>query len=473
MPLLIVGGGLGALSAVVGNARYTEPTSDSDITLLDNPTSTYGKPTVVEAPAPVSAPKSKFAPKPVYEFPDTQTIDLTPKQSEQSDNTQMAGNNMSAPTTARRPIKKKSVVKRKTNKAPTTIVEAPISIGNTVRGFQSKVTISGNNALVRGRDFCFTPIGSGSVQTWTLVGGAPLAPAAFVDSTLRQYLQMYNKFRFRNITAHYITSSPTSANGDVMFYYGKNRESVFLNQTSGNLLPFVISDPNTVIGPQWLNHSATFTCSDDWMSTDYGMDDAIGQYADGEIFLLSKTSTTDSPGYVLFDYLIEFKEKSVIPRLLTLPVTKALYTQVGLNINQNTTNLVAWGATATAPALTISGTATALPTGAADGDIYKIIIDRTNSTLSANAITAIANSITFPTNSPLTSGQAIIMNDGTTLYALFSGNGNFTFYPNVTSAYSGIRPLLATASLAIGVSTLQVWMSYVGTVGTANVQPNF
>jgi len=460
---LLIGGGLGALSAVAANNQYYQPTSDSDISLVPNPvlppdvTKTQPSlPQILQRPSPGSSIK----PKAVVEIPIIQ---------EMVSNNNKAGMGQGSRLAPRRAVRVKPRVR--IARRPTVVTSAPVSIGNTIRGFASAVTMSADGAMVRGRDFCFTPIGTGSVQTWTMVGGAPLTPAAFVDSTLRQYLQMFNKFRFKSITAHYITSSPTSANGDVMFYYAKNRESVFLNQTSGNLLPFVISDPNTVIGPQWQNHSATFKCDDDWKSCDYGMDDDVGGYAAGEVFLLSKTSTTDSPGYVLFDYLIEFKEKSIIPRLLSLPITKALYSNVALNVNQATSITNAWGATVSG-VLNLSGTASSLPTGASDGDLYKVIIDRTNSVAGGNA-TNVFTSITFPASSSLTSGQTIIMQDGTTLYALYSGNQNFTFYPSAAAAYAGNRPLLGSAASTVTGTTLQTWMSYVGSVGGIATQPNF
>jgi len=353
---------------------------------------------------------------------------------------------------------------------PSAVTLAPASIGNTISGVVSQTLQTRTGVCVSGRDFCFQPIGSGTVQTWTLIGGAPLAPAVFVDSTLRQYQQIYNRFRFLSFTAHYITSSPTSSNGDVMFYYGKNRDSVFLNQTSGNLLPFVISDPNTKIGPQWQNMSASFSVSGNWKSTDYGMESDISNYCDGELFLLSKTSTTDSPGYVMFDYIVEFSELSTIPRLLALPVSKGLWFQLGLNINQAAVVDVVWGASIGGSG-NISGSLSAVPPNSNAGDIFKVIIDRTNSTFGANSA-AITNSLIESTS--LQTSTPIVMSDGMTLYGVYaSGNQIWTFYPSAAAAYSGNRPLSASATLVVAGSTLQVWVSYVGTVGAAGITPNF
>lgn len=352
---------------------------------------------------------------------------------------------------------------------PSSVTMAPISIGNTVSGMQSQIVNTKTGVMVYGRDFCFSPIGTNLISNWTLVGGAPLTPAAFVDSCLRQFQQMYNKFRFRAFRAHYITSSPTSSSGDIMFYYGKNRESVFLNQTSSNLLPFVISDPNTKIGPQWQNLSCDFSVTGDWKSTDYGMDTDIGEYADGELFLLSKTNTVDAPGYVMFDYVVEFAEMSTIPRLLTLPITKALWNQLGLNINQTTVTDATWNASI-GGTTNLSGTPSALPTGTVAGDIFKVIIDRTNSTAGPNSVNVFTSLIQ---GSPGQSSTSIIMSDGMTVYATYAGNQIWVFYPNAASAKAATHPLTASGAGIITASVLQIWVSYIGSNAAAAITPNF
>ncbi len=179
----------------------------------------------------------------------------------------MASNDSNVAKKKRKPKEKTSA----SNFGPvSSITTAPVAIGNSVRGATKSIMKTTNGVRVRGRDFMFSPIGTGTIVTWTLCGGTPLTPAAFADSVIANYQRMYMKFRFHSVVVHYITSSPTSANGDVMFYYSKDRSSVFLNQTSNQLLPFVFTDQNTVLGPQWTNHSAKFLVSGGWKLTDYG-----------------------------------------------------------------------------------------------------------------------------------------------------------------------------------------------------------
>lgn len=356
--------------------------------------------------------------------------------------------------------------------AISTIDTAPVAIGNSIKGAASQVVQVKNGVIVRSRDFMFPAIGSGSVTTWTLVGGSPLSPAVFTDSTLRNYMQMYQKFRWRRLIVHYITSSSTSSTGDVMFYHNKNRESVFLNQTSTQLLPFVLNDDDTVIGPQWTNHSAQLHVQGEWKSTDYGMTSELEQYADGDLFLLSKTSTTDSPGYVLFDYEVEFAELQISPRLLSLPLARAQWTNLSIATQ---TGAVSPGTTIlfTATGTNIAGVSGAIPSGLANGDVYKVIIDVTNTSVTWAFSAGSINVNTFMRVPTSNSGYTpFTVQDGTTLYCVYNG-ANFIFYANPEAAYVEQNPIAFNASATITTFGLMAWMSLIGTVNSVNINPNY
>lgn len=346
------------------------------------------------------------------------------------------------------------------------ITTAPVAIGNSVKGSQTQIVNTVNGCLVRGRDFMFTPIGTGSITTWTMVGGTPLAPVAFGDSSIRQYMQMYQRYRWRRCVVYYITSSPTSSTGDVMFYYGKNRDSVYLNQTSSFLLPFVLSDSSTVIGPQWTNHVADINVTGTWKSTDYGMEAALNSYADGEVFLLSKTTTTDSPGYVLFDYEVEFADLQITPRLLGLPLPRAQYSNIALQLGGAKTqgNPATFN---TQVGVTLNGTTSSLPSGWVIGDIYKVIVDNTNSTYTVGTA---ANLLQLPTAAGST--QPLTLTDGTTLYGVIDQTNDIVLFANPDAAYAAASPLQFGASLTYNV-TIQIWISLVGSISNLNLKPNF
>jgi len=349
-----------------------------------------------------------------------------------------------------------------------TINSAPVAIGNSIRGTQSLVRPIANGVRVVGRDFMFTPIGTvSSVTGWCMSGGTPLSPAAFGDSIMRQYMQMYQKFRWKNLVVHYITSSATSTSGDVMFYRAKNRDSVFVNQTSSSLLPFVISDPQTVIGPQWTNHSAAIQVTGTWKSTDYGMNSDINEFADGELFLLTKTSSTESPGYVLFDYEVEFAEMQISPRLLSLPLPRCQYSNAVLT----TTSAKTQGTEADfllTSGTNLSGTTSAVPTGWSQGDVYKIVFDATNSTFTVGTV---ANVLQINVNAATT--ESLSITDGLTLYAVAAtSGGTISLYTSAAAAYACANPLQYGASLTFNFQ-IQCWFSLIGCINNVGLKPNF
>jgi hypothetical protein len=368
--------------------------------------------------------------------------------------------------------------KSRTRKSPmamgpvASISTAPVAIGNSIRGAALSSVRSRNSARIVGRDFCFTPIATASTITnWCMVGGTPLTPAAFVDSKIRSYLQLYQKFRWIRCAVHYITSSPTSSTGDVMFYHAKIRNSVFLNQTSNLLLPFVMSDPDTVLGPQWTNHSALLTVDGDWKSTDYGMDANPNDYAEGEVYLLSKTSTTDSPGYVLMDYEIEFAEEQVNPRLLTLPISRIQWSQ--LNVGRTSFSMTKGNQfLALTTGNNLGGTASVIPTGCVLGDIYKVILDVTNS--SPSAWTGVDATNVLQLVAGPTTTNTVTLTDGFTCYAVYGGaSTGFQFYPSIDAAFVSGTGYFQYGITVTAVFNLQIWLSYVGQIGTNNFISNY
>lgn len=376
------------------------------------------------------------------------------------------------PTNVKRQRKKarkaKALVASGTFGPVSSITTAPVAIGNSVKGSSKKLTRTANGVRIRGRDFMFAPIGTGSVVTWTACGGSPLTPAAFADSVIANYQRMYMKFKFHSFVAHYITSSPTSANGDVLFYYSKDRTSVFLNQTSSQLLPFVLTDENTVLGPQWTNHSANFKVTGDWKLTDYGMHDGVEEYADGELFLLSKTTTTDSPGYVIFDYDIEFAQESFQPRLLTFPIPRIQWNQLNVGlvttaVTKDSTNVVV-GLIGN----NISGAASAFPTGFTMGDIYKVIVDVTNSTPGSWVNCTPSNLYDYENFS----SNPLNIQDGSTIYAVANDATHLQFYASPTGAFATNEFFRYGVSATITYN-LQIWISYIGCIAANANNPDY
>nr|UHS71974.1 MAG: hypothetical protein 3 [Luteoviridae sp.] len=334
--------------------------------------------------------------------------------------------------------KTKAAVKRNTARAisrpgsfgpVSQINTAPVSVGNSVRGSKPRITQTTNGARVVGRDFAFALASSDAdITHWELIGGMPITPCALPSSVLRNYCQMFQKFKVHKIVVHYITSSPTSQAGDIMFYYERDPNAPMCDYTSSNFLPFVLSDPNTVIGPQWTNHSMLITPIADWKSTLFGNQIDLSEQVAGSLFLFSKTNSANSPGYILIDYDISFKELSVNPRAGSLPVARAQNTMICLTAPTSLT--AGSGASFTVETgKTISDTVSAGPTGWENGDVYKAVLQVTSST-KVNA--AWSGTGTTPTTANLLryrDDTTISLDDGFTVYFAVDAG---TWYPYAT-----------------------------------------
>jgi hypothetical protein len=331
---------------------------------------------------------------------------------------------------------------------------APVSVGNSVRGSRPRVTQTTNGARVVGRDFAFALSSSAATITnFELIGGMPITPCALPSSVLRNYCQMFQKFKVNKVVVHYITSSPTSQAGDILFYYERDAFSPMPDYTNSSFLPFVLSDSNTVIGPQWTNHSMLVQPTSDWKTTLYGGQTDLNEDKTGSIFMFSKTNAANSPGYVLIDYDISFKELAVNPRAGVLPVARAQSNFITLT---NTTNMTLGGTNAwtVATGKTIANTTSAFPTGTQDGDVFKVVLQITAST-QVNAAWSGTPAPTVSTLLRYADDRAITLDDGFTCYGLvLNGATTIQLYNTLEGAVTTSRHLewgVASTTVAINV----------------------
>ena len=371
--------------------------------------------------------------------------------------------------------------------AVSTINTAPVAIGNSMRGARAQVIRSSNDTVrLVGRDFAQTAYNSGSSTNWLLVAGFPLTPNCFVSSTLRNYCQMYNKFKFNRVRIHYITSSPTSSNGDVLFQVNANRTDPIPNWTGTNFLPYALSKPETIIGPQWTNHTMDIVPKGPFRNLDLGQNLDTDYQAQGEVFLYSKTSSTDSPGYLLIDYDITFAEMSINPKQGLLPNPLLLYQPV--QFTWSTAGLTANSTVMTAsvgtrgPGNTLI-TALTSASSFRSGDIYKFVVDVTNSNFSAMTVSAGAapTAATFFDETLNSVNTAISMADGFTCYVLVENSTSVCFYGTLAQAQTSSQRFLSgftgtpnTYAEASGVPNAGIWLmgfvSYVTTVNPNSLQ---
>lgn len=351
-----------------------------------------------------------------------------------------------------------------------TIDTAPVSIGNSIRGSSPVITSTSEGTRVQGRDFLLTvDIINNNSGTWTLAGGAPLTPSCMSTSILKQYSNTYAEYKVHGFAFHYITSATTSTPGSIMMYVGKDRAAPGVNTSSANLLPYVLSDQSTVITPVWQNASAMYVPVPMWRSTGLGNDEGLHEQACGELFVLDKSVSANTPGYILMDYDITFRVMQVNIKALTFPVTRMKYTQMSLShAGSNTVANNTTAQMAVTGVLLDGSTATANPSGFQLGDVYKCIMNLTNSTLAtftpANLFSLGLGDSQF---------SALTIADGFTCFAAIQSASTWKLFPTYEDAITNSNPLFFGLSATSPTIQTYWYASLVGTMGSSLMQANY
>jgi hypothetical protein len=360
------------------------------------------------------------------------------------------------------------------------VAAAPVSIGNTLRSVGLSITRTDDGVIAVGRDF--VQMVGGSIATftnWTFQGGMALTPMALNASALRGYFQSHQQYRFRNVCAHYITSSPTSLSGDVIVMYHANHGGPKVNHTSNNFMAYALSTADAVLGPQWTNHSVQIKPKGNWLGTDVLNAEDVEHQADGEILIYTKNTTNgvaaDSPGYFLIDYEVEFKSLMTNSRISTIPSSVFKWFPTGLFIS------LVLGAgdpirMDVANATTYTATTGIVPPNTASGTIFQIVLDFQLATYAG--ITAANLSTMFAINQARNAAGAVTgsmvypVDTGTTLYGVYRGTTLFDLYPNYPAVFSG-SSLVATNALGAGNSVgAAAIMCAVGSINNVFLQAN-
>jgi len=180
----------------------------------------------------------------------------------------------------------------------------------------------------------------------------------------------------------------------------------------------------------------------DWKSTCPLSCSDIDEESSGVVYLYSKTNSANSPGYVLIDYDISFREISVNPKAGLLPITRcqmAYLTLGGTSVSATSGSTTVVG---TVQGTNIDGTSSALPTGAIAGDIYQAFLFPTNSVVTGTnaAWTNVTTSTLFRNANGLT-GTGLTVDDGVTLFLLMLTTTTFQFYTTLENALTNTNAL--------------------------------
>lgn len=342
---------------------------------------------------------------------------------------------------------------------------APVTIGNTVRSAKQQVLPTRNGVRVLGRDFVMAVGGTSTLYSnWTFQCGLGLSPICLNATGLRGYFQTYERFRWNHVNVHYITSSPTSATGDVLIMYHSNHGGPKVDHTSNNFMSYALSTDSALLGPQWTNHSVQVLSGErDWFDTDVLSVEDVMHQADGEILVYTRNTTNvsspDQPGYLLIDYDVTFERRMLNPRVQSLPSSlfkfQPLTFHVVAVVTAGQTVSFDMGSTGT-----YTGNTVALPNGIAVGDVFQIVFDLQQAT---------ATGVTFATGFSvnIANGTPMVypITTGTTLYAVCGsavGSGAFSLHANYDAAMTGqamiwssnSSPVLATPIVACCVGSV-------------------
>lgn len=321
-----------------------------------------------------------------------------------------------------------------------------------------------------------------AITDWVMVGGCPLIPHAFVASIMRSYASIYAEFVVHGLTFHYVTASPTNAVGDVMFYVNKDRGAALLDTTNTNFMSVVLSDPHTVLGPLWHNHSATYRPVFKTYPTSILNGEDIRTQGPGELFMYMKTSagsTLGSAGYVLVDFDISFLTLQVNPRELSFPLTRLKYNQYGINFP--TGGIVAgtaWNA-ATNGART-DGTTSYIYSDSAtkQGDVFKVVLMPDYGQYN-NISAATLTRATMKAGGAAFTNVSVNLDDGYTVYAVLYAppsdgvTAGVLFYPSYDAAMAQSVDCLEYAQTGTVTYNIPAWWSLVGNVNPALYQSNY
>lgn len=375
--------------------------------------------------------------------------------------------------------KMKQVVRQPVRKAPAaaspfgpvaTIDTAPVSMGNTIQGCSPIIVPTRDGIRVKGRDYLLTlDVINNASATWTVCGACPITPSCLAASVLKSYNNMYGEYMVHGCAFHFITSSPTSSTGSMLLHVAKDRAGPGLITSSTNMLPFVLSDENSVLTPVWKNASALYFPAPVWRTTGLGNDEDLRGQAPGELFVVTNANSANRPGYVIMDYDISFREHQVNIKSLTFPMSRMKYTQVALSrdafasVALTTVILAQWNIKVLLDGVTQS----AAPTGTIIGDVYKCIMNATNAGFTSMTVANFMSA--FVGNGTYTS---LLLTDGFVLYAVQYDNNTCTLHPTYEEALAGANPLrhnvTGTCSFYI-----PAYISYVGSVGNTTLQANY
>nr|WRQ65678.1 structural protein [Tolivirales sp.] len=304
------------------------------------------------------------------------------------------------------------------NSGGAVVSTAPVSIGTTISAAKPNVVNTANGVQISGREF-MTNVDIRGNPSWQVGAIAPVHPMYYIGSTLANMARSYQSYRFKALRVHFITRQSTSLAGEVLLGYASNALEPLEDGNGSAFIARSMTRGHAVLGPLWQNCAMDVPVDPAWRLVDAFNNTTFAENVAGEVQVYTQTgATNDVAGYLLMDYVVEFRDTMFSPHSALLPFA-------------NAASVFELGTVPITPAATAIIIASATSAKVQNGSVFKVVFDLDQSTLGTGwtASTAFNTSLrvnaTTTTSTGFTTG--LTLSDGVTWYGVSVGSSLYVY----------------------------------------------
>jgi hypothetical protein len=293
------------------------------------------------------------------------------------------------------------------------------------------------------------------------VAGLVIAPYALGNNTLSDMSRMYSEFRVDRMILSFIPSIGTTTAGQISMYRISERSAPAIDPNASTFLFYVFNQQSGAVGPVWQPLTVEFPVSGRWISTIPLDGTDPDDEAECELWVSSTASALTpavSVGIFKLTYAMSFRGFSRNPRSGLVPLLNQTYFPTALGVNAITA-AIGTSVTLNNIGTDQAGSASAVPTGSLDGDVYKIVVDgrRTSFGVPSGAVIFGVNFLGSVRTFPIV---------GTvTLYGLISGT-SWNLYTTFENAMTQSNPLVYAVAVTTNTISMRCMISLIGSMGS-------
>jgi hypothetical protein len=326
----------------------------------------------------------------------------------------------------------------------------PVSYGHKMKGNPQKVVHSANGVTVSGSEFgsAITLIGSTSsggspTSLFYLAGIVNVHPAYFSGGILGNTARMYKYVKVNYIRYRWISTVPTSTNGDIVTLYVPDEKEKAINYGAATFLNRVISDKHSEMFSVWEKASGSCNPEKKKVFSDPTIDMDLNDSFLGDVYVFTSFGSISTQGYLIIDYNFTFSEPMLSLRSARVPYPNwQKFSPGGTLTCVDSANQVNSTAVLT----------TAAFTNMQVGDIYKVVLDATATTQATG--TTLATMWSYQSG-VVTSTPYLPITNGLTVYAQATLTNQLVWYATLEAAKVG-----STSTAAVGVLVYSAGVSF-------------